>query len=302
MEEHKPVLINEVLHFLDVSPGRKYIDATVGGGGHTEAILKLGGEVLGIDQDPRSLEQTTRRLRASLVETNRGGAFKLALGNFSNILSIASHEGWTKVHGILFDLGFASFQVDDPIYGLSVNKQGPLDMRLDPSLGVTASDLVNSLSEKELARLFWQLGEEHYSKQIARKIQEERKKKRFQNTTELANLVADVYKRIARTRDRNSKIHPATKVFMSLRIAVNSEVENLKKGLEEAEKLLGRSGKLIAISFHSGEDKIIKNFFKEKEKEKTMRILTKKPVRPSQEEILNNPRSRSAKLRAGERI
>lgn len=288
MEEHKPVLLKEVLYFLDAKPGKRYIDATVGGGGHTEAILKRGGEVLGIDQDPRALEKARRHLAKACPQ----GVYKLVQGNFSSLAKIASEKNWSGVYGVLFDLGFASFQVDDPSYGLSFDKEGPLDMRLDPKLGVTAADLVNALGENELYKLFRETAQEKRARAIARAVVRARTVKPIRTTGELRKLVEEVY------RWERKDIHPATRVFMALRIAVNSEFENLEKGLSQARQLLHTQGRLVVISFHSGEDRIVKNFVRDSQRRGLLQTLSKKPVRPSETEISKNPRSRSARLRA----
>jgi 16S rRNA (cytosine1402-N4)-methyltransferase len=294
MREHIPVMVTEVLHFLDPKPGEHYIDATVGAGGHLSAILQKGGEVLGIDQDPKAIKIARRRLKAC------PGVFKLVQGNFSKIDEIAAQQSWQPVSGIVFDLGFASFQVDDPKYGLSFAKEAPLDMRLNPEAGVKAADLVNGLSAKELARLFFTVGEEKLARPIARAIVTEREKGQITTTKQVARLVEDVYK--ARGLYRKTKIHPATKVFMSLRVAVNSEFENLRLGLEKAVRMLQPGGRIVVISFHSGEDRIVKHFFKEMEAKGLLKNLTKKPIRPSKKEVKENRRARSARLRAAEKL
>lgn len=291
---HIPVLVKEVIDYLKVGPGKKYIDTTVGGGGHTEAILAQGGEVLGIDQDPNSLEMAEKRLLTcpgaqSFLHPQR--CFKLVRGNFANLQQIASENDFRPVDGILMDLGFASFQMEDARYGLSFTREGPLDMRLDPNLGVTARDLVNTLPEEQLYGLFRIFGEEPKAREIAREIVRTRKSKPFETTRDLAGLV----KRAA--RGRQGKIHPATRIFQALRIAINSEIANLEAALPQAFDLLNDNGRLVVISFHSGDDRIVKIFFKGLEKEGVAKVLTKKPVLPSLDEISNNPRSRSAKLR-----
>lgn len=311
MREHKPVLVKEVLHFLDVKPGRKYIDATVGGGGHAEVILAAGGQVLGIDRSAQSLELAEKRLKKARFADDgesrraRPGVFRLVQDNFSNIVKIAQKFGWSgSTDGVLFDLGFASFQVGDPDFGLSFRQEGLLDMRLDPSLGVTAADLVNSLPEGELSRLFREFGDERYAKQIAARIVRRRGVKQFETTTELAGLVEDVYSdgRGSNSGFSQTRIHPATKVFMALRIAVNSEFENLQNGLAGALAVIRPGGRIVAISFHSGEDRIVKNFFRQKYQEGLVRILTKKPIVPDLEEKEMNPASRSARMRAAEKV
>lgn len=299
-------MVKEVLYFLDVRTGRRFIDATVGGGGHTEAILKLGAEVLGIDISPKALRLAEERIR----QTCPVPKVRLVQGNFRDIRRIVQNAGFGRVDGILFDLGVASFELEDPSLGLSFMKVGPLDMRLSPELGVTAADLVNSLPENELAKLFYETGQEKLAGQIAHAIVSARTVAPFKTTGELAGLVEDVYRKNVKRKTKNverfayrvSRLHPATRVFMALRIAVNLELENLKAALPQALELLKPGGRLVVISFHSGEDRIVKQFFKDEEKKGAARLLTRKPVVPSKAEIEENPRSRSAKLRAIERI
>lgn len=286
--KHQSVLLKEALEFLNIKKGGRYIDATIGGGGHAEAILKAGGEVLGIDTDPNALAVAQRRLSAC------PGVFALARGNFAQLSVIASKEDFDKVDGILFDLGIASFQLDDPAYGLSFSKEGPLDMRLDPSLGVTAEDLVNGLSEKQLHELFSKVTKRINTRRVANAIVRARSVERITTTRQLAQI-------IEKGVGRRGKTHPATTIFMALRMAVNLELENLEQGLAQAVELLNKKGRLVVISFHSGEDAIIKGFLKEKQQSGELRVLTKKAVVPKIEEREANPRSRSAKLRAAER-
>ena len=297
------MLLKEVLHFLDVGPGRRFIDSTAGGGGHTEAILERKAKVLGIDQDPAALEIVRKRLKVRLRtrprrDKTRPNVFrvKLVQKNFTHLQEVASKEGFQKINGVLFDLGFASFQLDSG-HGLSFSREEPLDMRLDPTLGVTASDLVNSLPEHELTKLFFEFGQEKQARAIARNIVRTRSLKPVETTTELASLVEEVYK-----RHPGNRIHPATRVFMALRMAVNTELENLEQALPQAVEVLKKGGRLVVISFHSGEDRIVKEFMRKAEKEGLLKILTKKPVMPKEEEIEGNPRARSAKLRAAEKI
>lgn len=282
---HRPVLLNEAIASLAVSSGKSYIDATVGGGGHTVAILRKGGRVLALDQDPASLEIAQKRLKSC------PGVFVLTTGNFSKISYIAKSNGFSSVDGVLFDLGFASFQVEDPERGLSFSKDGPLDMRLSPSLGVTAADLVNSLPARELARLFFKYGEEPKSWNIARRIVERRKIKPFQTTLELAETVGQ----------RQAKLHPATKIFQALRIAVNTEFENLEEGLRGAFGVLKSGGRIVVITFHSGEDRIVKRTFRKWEEEGVGKLVNRKPIVSTEEEVKDNPRARSAKLRVVEK-
>ncbi len=292
--KHLPVMLTEVISLLSVKPGKKYIDSTVGGGGHTEAILKKGGEVLGIDQDPTSLAEARKRLlacpgRYHTVPTP--GVFRLVRTNFVNLQKIASEEDYCPVDGILFDLGFASFQMDNPERGLSLSKDGPLDMRLDPDLGVTAADILNVLPEGQLYKLIREVGEADNAWSLTRAIVARRRLEPFTHTRDLASL-------IERITGYRGKIHPATQVFMALRIVVNSEFENLQTALPQALDLVKSGGRIVVVSFHSGEDRIVKDTFREWEGLVKVKILTNKPVVPSTLEILNNPRSRSAKLRA----
>ncbi|MBI2007504.1 MAG: 16S rRNA (cytosine(1402)-N(4))-methyltransferase RsmH [Candidatus Blackburnbacteria bacterium] len=317
MEEHKPVLLKEVLYFLDVKPGRRFIDATIGGSGHAEAILKSGGEVLGIDVSPVALRLAEERIKGvclpagALAKAGPSPKVRLVQGNFRDILQIAQNAGFRKVDGILFDLGVASFQIGEPDLGLSFSRDGPLDMRLSTGLGVKACDLINSLPEDKLYELFYEIGQEKRALEIARAICVARSVAPFKTTTDLRQVIEDVYGGRQKVKGpgtirygagKRQKIHPATKVFMALRIAVNLEFENLEAALPQAIELLKSGGRLLVISFHSGEDKRVKQFFKEEEKKEIIRILTKKPITPSLAEIEENPRSRSAKFRVGEKI
>ncbi len=299
-EFHTPVLLKEVLEYLKVKKGEKYIDATVGGGGHAEAILKLGGEILGIDCDPEAIKAAREHLSqacpsARVSSGDLGGqcaSWRLAQGNFSQLGGMAKRQGFDPVAGILFDLGVSSHQLENLERGFSFQSDAPLDMRMDPSLSVTAADLINGLNKGELNELFSQLAQEKHSRRLADALVSARRVKPVRTGRELADLAI-------KTLGRKGKLHPATRIFQALRIAVNDELNNLKKALPQAVELLKPEGRLVVISFHSGEDRIAKQFFKGEEK---LRVLTKKPVRPTEEEIKVNPRSRSAKLRAGEKI
>lgn len=290
MNEHIPVMLEEVLSYINVKKGNKYIDATLGAGGYAKAILQKGGEVLGIDQDPRALEIARRNLSAC------PGPFKLINSNFSKIGKVARENGFEKVSGIVFDLGFASFQINDPSRGISFLKDGPLDMRMDPNLGVTAADLINTLPKQELNRVFTEYGGEPNSWAITQAVVKRREQSLFHTTTDLANVTKAV------SHGAKSKIHPATRVFQALRIAVNTEMDNLQSALGQTTELLESGGRLIMVSFHSGEDRIVKNFLSDQENQGKMIILTKKPTKPTTEEISNNPRARSAVLRYAELV
>lgn len=286
---HTPVLVSETLKYLRVKKGSWYIDCTLGGGGHALEIIKNDGKVLGIDQDPEAILEVSKTYSKEIEEKN----LIIHQGNFINLKKI-NH---LSVCGILFDLGVSSYQLETPKRGFAFSKNAPLDMRMDPATGVTAEDLVNGLYEDELADLFWKLGEEKFAKKIAKKIVLERGKRRIETTTQLADLIVSV-----KPRKSHDKIHPATLVFQALRIAVNDELNNLKTALPDALDILEKGGRLVVISFHSLEDRIVKNFFKEIENSGKVKVLTKKPVIPSDDEIFKNPRSRSAKLRVLEKI
>jgi len=296
---HRPVLYDAVLEGLAVSPGGCYIDATVGTGGHAWGILAAsepGGRLLGIDLDPHVLAWTRKRLAVF------GDRAILVQGNFTQLASIASARGFTAVDGILFDLGLSSVQLAAPERGFSFQREGPLDMRFDPSGPVTAFDLVNKLGERELSDLLRQYGQERYARRIARAIVEARP---LQSTIQLASLIEKVV-------GRRERIHPATRTFQALRIAVNDELSALAKALPQALDLLAPGGRLAVISFHSLEDRIVKQFFSQEARDcicppdvpvcvcghrARLRIVTRHPIRPSEEEVAANPRSRSARLR-----
>lgn len=299
---HTPVLVSEVASYLNIQKGCWYIDTTLGGGGHSEKILEEGGKVLGIDQDPEAILEVSKKYSKEIEEKN----LVLNKGNFVDHLGGLTND--RLVYGVLFDLGISSYQLDNPKRGFSFSKDAPLDMRMDPAIGVKAEDLVNGLYEGELADLFRKLGEEKFAKKIAKKIAEERKLKKIETTKQLADLILSVKPRKIQDKETlilryaRNKIHPATQIFQALRIAVNDELNNLKTALPQALDILEKGGRLVVISFHSLEDRIIKNFFREMEEKGSVKILTKKPITPSDHEILQNPRSRSAKLRALEKI
>lgn len=282
---HTSVLLKETIEALQVRKGSKYIDATLGGGGHTGEILARGGNVLGIDQDQDAIDY---------VKAN--GNLLLAKGNFKDIDRIAREHGFENVAGILFDLGISSHHVDTGTRGFSFQYDAPLDMRMSQELNVTAQDLVNVLSKKDLADLFFKLGEERFSRRIAERIVTARQTKKIETTKELSDLV----KRSVPGKKTGS--HPATKVFQALRIAVNDELFVLQEALPKALQLLANTGRIAVISFHSLEDRIVKRTFREWEKKGLGKQITKKPIVPSGKEISENTRSRSAKLRVFEKV
>jgi 16S rRNA (cytosine1402-N4)-methyltransferase len=297
---HISVLKKEALEFLAVDPGKQYIDATLGGGGHTEAILERGGRVLGIDVDEEAHYYVQEKFKVQNPKFKVDGQFIRARGNFKDIDSLAKANGFRKVAGILFDLGVSSHQFDEPERGFSFRESGPLDMRMDQDMTVGAKDLINGLTEKELADLFYRLGEEYQSRLVAKEIVRERMKKPIETTGELEKIVRHALGGRART-SKVVSIHPATKVFQALRIAVNDELHTLEEALPKALGLLEPNGRLVVISFHSMEDRIVKNTFREFSSRGLGHIVTDKPVTPGEAEIAVNPRARSAKLRAFER-
>ncbi len=294
-EFHTPVLLKEVISFLAIKPGERYIDATVGGGGHTLAILKAGGRVLGFDCDQEAIEYTRKKWEEEAGNQQPG--LTLIKENFVHLGEVAIRSGFRNVAGILLDLGVSSHQLVMAKRGFSFKTSAPLDMRMDQDLAVTAADLINGLNEGELDELFKKYSEEYHSRTIARAIVRARTLKPVRTCDELAEIVS----RVRRGRGRFDRIHPATRVFQALRIAVNDELNNLKEVLPQATDLLKNGGRLVVISFHSLEDRIVKNFFKEGKQEEKLKILTEKPIRPTLEEISVNPRSRSAKLRVAEK-
>lgn len=312
---HVPVLLNEVVAFLQPQPGTTYIDGTVGGGGHSTAILARSapdGRVLGIDRDAHALE----RVRQQFSTLVTSGRLLLAHGNFAEMARLADEHELSAVQGVLLDLGFSSDQMDNPERGFSFSVDGPLDMRLDPSLELSAADLVNSASEQELADIFWRYGEETRSRQVARRIVRERVHKAITRTAQLATLAA------AGVPYKSGAIHPATRIFQALRIAVNAELESLTRALPQIVDLLiakrtNQAGRIVIIAFHSLEDRIVKDFLRREARDclcppqipvcvcghkARLRILTSKPVTASAQEVAENPRARSAKLRAAELV
>lgn len=294
-EYHVSVLLQNVLDYLSVKPGGRYIDATLGGAGHTKAIIEKGGIVLGIDQDEDAIEYVENQLKMENAKCKIGEQLTIVRGNFALIGDIAREHGFDQVDGILFDLGISSHHVDTPERGFSFMKDAPLDMRMDQSTQVTAADLVNGLTERELTELFTKYGEEPFAKRIAKAIVERRKEEQIMRTVELGQLIA----RVVRVK---SKVHPATKVFQALRIAVNDELHILESAFEQAIQLLKPGGRLLVISFHSLEDRIVKQTFSKFEKNRLGTLVVKKPLIPSEKEQTENNRSRSAKLRIFEKI
>ncbi len=307
---HRPVLARECLELLGPAPGSVAVDLTLGPGGHAEALLEAvgpGGRVLGIDRDAEALAHASERLRRF------GDRFVPMRGDHRDLLDLLAAAGVFAVDSILADLGVSSLQLDDPRRGFSFRADGPLDMRMDPSEGPSAADLVATLSEDELREILSTYGEEKLAGPIARAVVRERAKRPLVRTRELRDIV----ERVAGRRAERSRIHPATRTFQALRIAVNREVEGLERLVSDAVSILRRGGRLAVISFHSLEDRAVKRTLRSLAercvcppglplcgcgRENLVRLLTPRPVTPSAEEVRDNPRSRSARLRAAERL
>ncbi len=306
---HKSVLLDECIRYLNIKPDGVYVDGTLGLGGHSEAILSHleTGRLIGIDRDENAIEYATKRLapfgeRATLVR-----------GNFADIGDILARLGIEKVDGMMFDLGVSSPQLDDAQRGFSYMKDAPLDMRMDESAPLTAYDVVNDWSEEELKDILWRYGEERYSGRIASAIVSRRSAQPIETTAQLTDIIRSAMPAAA----LREKQHPAKRSFQAIRIAVNDELGSLEHMLQQAERALKPGGRLLVISFHSLEDRMVKEAIRAREdgctcpKEfpvcvcgfvKTMRSVTRKPVMPTQQEIEENPRARSARLRIAERI
>jgi 16S rRNA (cytosine1402-N4)-methyltransferase len=287
---HKPVLLKEVLDGLDLKAGQTIVDATLGFGGHsTEILKKIGssGRLIGIEQDESVLRMAAEHLNAKNIF--------LVNANFETLSDILKSLKIDKVNGFVFDLGVSSFHFDKSGRGFSFRSDEPLDMRLSKSQSIQAKDLVNGMTKDELADLIYNYGGEGRSRQIAKAIVEERRKIRIETTEQLAQI-------IARVIPQRGKINPATRTFQALRIAVNDELNVLEKTIPRALQALKKGGRIAIISFHSGEDRIVKQIFKEFSEKGSIKLLTKKPIISSLQEVQDNPRSRSAKLRLAEVI
>ena len=302
---HIPVLVEEAVKVLAVQPGGRYIDCTLGGGGHAAAILEHslpGGQLLGIDADPEAIKVARARLEAYRDST------LIVNENFTNVQAICYKHDFIPVHGILFDLGLSSLQLNGSGRGFSFQHDASLDMRLSPEQELTAADIVNTYPEAEIANLIKTYGEEGYSRQIARRIVQERPIKTTFQLTRAIELAL---------RGWRGRIHPATKTFQALRIAVNQELEHLEAALKQAVNLLGFEGRLVVISYHSLEDRVVKRFMQQESKDcicppdiptcvcghsASLRLLKKRVITPSLAEVQVNARSHSAKLRVAERV
>ncbi len=302
---HSPALLSEVVDLLSLKAGDRCVDATLGDGGHAAALLEAtapDGVLLGIDADPQALERAALRLEPF------GDRVTLVNDNFSNLESVIKARGFHPVSSVLMDLGLSSWQLESAERGFSFRDVSPLDMRLGPTQAITAADIVNTSSEVELARIIFEFGEEPRSRRIARSIVRQRP---IGDAQQLASAVEAVIPR------RGRRIHPATRTFMAVRIAVNRELENLESALHQAVRVLARGGRLAVIAYHSLEDRIVKRFMGRESKDcvcpprqiectcghqATVKVLTKRGVRPSDEEVQGNPRARSARLRACEAL
>jgi 16S rRNA (cytosine1402-N4)-methyltransferase len=294
---HSPVMCSEVVFWLRPQPGRIYLDCTVGYCGHARELLSASlpdGIVLGIDRDSQAIRVGANRLRAF------GDRAVLVNAHFSDLKSILAERGIPQVQGVLFDLGVSSPQLDEPARGFSFRFEGPLDMRMDQGSGETAADIVNRLDEVDLANLIYRLGEERYSRRIARAIVNSRRERPFATTGQLTAVIESAVP----GHYRRGRIHFATRTFQALRIAVNHELDHLEASLRDAADVLAPEARLCVISFHSLEDRVVKQTFRALSAERgdEFQILTKRPQLPSEQERHRNPRSRSAKLRVIQRI
>lgn len=310
---HQPVLYKEIIHALQPKAGGRYVDGTLGAGGHARGILEAcapDGQLLGLDVDPQALAIARKTLAPY------EGRIHLAQASYTTLAAQLQRLGWDQVDGILLDLGASSMQFDTPERGFSFQHDAPLDMRFDPRTPQTAADIVNRYSERELADLLYEYGEERDARKIARAIVRARP---LHTTRELAAVIEAASPRpFGRLRAaRGDRIHPATRTFQALRIAVNDELASVKAALSQAAAGLRSGGRIAVISFHSLEDRIVKEFFREQsrdlvnppyeriyaeERKATLKEITRKPITPSEEEIRNNPRARSAKLRIAEKL
>jgi len=308
-QEHIPVLLAEVVKYLNLKKGSVIIDCTLGGAGHAKAILraiKPSGFLLGIDQDEMAINRAKKELSSFSQQ------IKLVKDSFTNLDEILMRDGFQKVDGVLFDLGVSSFQFDFPERGFSYRFDAPLDMRMDTSQKLTACDVVNTYSKDELTSLISQYGEEKWASRIASFVVETRRRRMIQTTFELVDIIKEAIPASARRKGG----HPAKRTFQAIRIEVNGELDSLEKGLRSAIRWLKTGGRLVVISYQSLEDRIVKNIFKDYSKgcicppempicvcgrKPITKILTKKPIKPSEGEKERNPRSKSAKLRVAEK-
>lgn len=287
---HQPVMVAEVVQYLITDPNGVYVDATVGDGGHAKAILEKTSPqaiVVGIDRDREAIET------ASQVLADFGSRVKLVQGSFSTIAEILNQVNVEGIDGILFDLGVSSRQLDVPERGFSFSQDGPLDMRMDRTQKMNACQVVNTFTEKELADIFFYYGEEHKSRKIARSIVLARQKKSITTTSELEKIIWNC------NPGRRGGIHPATRVFMALRIYINHELDELPKALESVLQFMKEGARMVVLSYHSLEDRVVKNFLRTHDQ---LEVINRKPMTPSQQEIQVNPRARSARMRVAQKM
>jgi 16S rRNA (cytosine1402-N4)-methyltransferase len=316
---HEPVMLEEVIDYLKPKIGEKFIDGTLGGGGYTLAISKLigeSGEIIAIDLDRDAISNTKTKIKKEKINN-----IKLINGNFKDLSKIIQDnykkESIGKFDGIVFDLGLSSYQLEDRSRGFSFRMDAPIDMEFDgknrESEVSKTEEILNNYNEEDLIKILKELGEERFARNIVRNIIKYRENKEIKTTGQLVAIIKDSIPK----RFQRGKIHPATKTFQALRIATNTELQNLEEMLPQAMKLLKKGGRIVIVTFHSLEDRIVKHFFKDESKEcicppkfpicqcdhkASFKIITKKPIVPTEEEVLKNPRSRSAKLRAAEKI
>jgi 16S rRNA (cytosine1402-N4)-methyltransferase len=299
---HIPVLLNETIKYLDPQPNENFVDATFGEGGHSAALLERtqpNGKILGIERDP-DLYQNLISGKTQFPKINSQLSKRLTLVNDSyiHLEEIVQEKKFQFIKGVLFDLGMCSWQIDDSHRGFSYLKDEPLDMRFDSKDSLTAAEIINFWPEEEIEQILKNYGEERYSHRIARAIKEARKKKRIVGTQDLLAIIQEAVP----SNYEHHRLSPGARTFQALRIAVNNELENIQLGLEQALRILEPQGRIVVISFHSLEDRIVKNFFREQSQQKKLTVLTKKPITSSLEELQNNSRSHSAKLRAALKI
>jgi len=297
---HEPVMLAEVLAHLNLAPGQTAVDCTVGRGGHSEAIaqkIKPGGHLLALDVDPENLKYARARVDAAAAGAaeGQGATCRYFHANFGELEDVVRSADVDGVDAVLADLGVSTNQIFDGKHGLSFSEDEKLDMRLDPRIRKTAADLVATLDEKELARILFEYAQERFSRQIARKIVSVRAVEPMKTTGQLARVIKSV---VPPRYEHGSRIDPSTRTFQALRMAVNDELGVLEAFLDTLPEIMNPGGRVVVISFHSGEDRLVKHAFRGFENEGFAEVLTKKPLEPSETEIARNPRSRSAKLRA----
>ncbi|OGZ69435.1 MAG: 16S rRNA (cytosine(1402)-N(4))-methyltransferase [Candidatus Staskawiczbacteria bacterium RIFCSPHIGHO2_12_FULL_38_11] len=300
---HKPVLVKEVLEYLDPKPNENFIDGTIGQAGHAIEILKKNGpdgKVLGIDLDASQVENS----KLSAIDAKE--RITLVNDSYANIKEIVEKISFKPVSGILLDLGYSSWHIENSNRGFSFTRNEMLDMRYDLHNTLTAAKIVNEYREDEIEKIIKDFGEEKFARQIAKEITKQRKVKKIESTFDLMDIIASAIPTFAKSKSQGlsawAKAQVGAKTFQALRIAINGELDNLEKFLPQAIEVLDQGGRLVIMSFHSLEDRIVKNFFKNKEKENILKILTKKPIVAGLDEVNSNPRSRSAKLRAAIKI